>query len=199
MKDRTRARLVAFAFVLLAAGCGSPTSSPGGSAAPTSIAVTSPGPTPPPGDVSYYFLIEEIGLGPRGYVSLRNFTDVAASLDSVFLCQPDGCVDLPDVTVEPNEIVRVALADEAGLENVVMTGASLDLPPADGEVAIYSRDDVRDPAAMRYYVQWGSTPHELTNIAVEAKLSGTTTYAPSGPTGTRLWKTAGGVWVWDSK
>ena len=182
--------IVALAALLLAAACSPSATSP----APAG----SPELTPGSGDVSAYFLIEEVGLGATGYVSLRNFTDVPASLDTVLLCQASGCVDLPDVDVEPNEVVRIALGDGAGLENVVMTGATLDLPPADGEVAVYGSTDVRDPAAMRYYVQWGSTPHELTDIAVEAHLSGTTTYAPSGPSATRLWKTEGGVWVWDA-
>ena len=172
------------------------------------IAKTSPGASTPvaspisssdASDVSFYFLIDEVGLGPQGYITLRNFTDVAASLDAVFLCQATGCVDLPDVTVVPNETVRIAVGDGAGLENVVMTRASLDLPPTDGEVAVYGSEDINDPAEMRYYVQWGSTPHELTDIAVEAELSGTSTYAPSGPTATRLWKNEGGVWEWDSK
>ena len=145
-------------FALLAAAC-SPIAGPSPRA---STPLASPIASSSANDVSFYFSIDEVGLGPQGYITLRNYTDVAASLDHVFLCQSTGCVDLPDVIVQPGESVRVAVGDGTGLENVVMTGAHLDLPPADGEVAIYASDDVRNPAKMRYYVQWGSTPHPTT-------------------------------------
>lgn len=158
----------------------------------------STGRTPGPGDATWSFTIEEIGVGSIGYVTLKNFSDLASSPDALFLCDADRCVDLPDVNVAPGDVIRIATGDGAGLENVVKTGAPLDLPSADGEIALYVSKDVRDPTAMRYYVQWGSTPHALTDVAVAAHLSGTTTYAPSGPSATRLWRKPEGVWVWDA-
>jgi hypothetical protein len=186
--NRSIARVLLVAL-LVSGGCTTAASSPSPAAEVT----------PGEGDVSSYFSIEEVGLGENGYITLRNYTDVSASLDKVFLCQAQACVDLPDVVIGPGEIARVAVGDGAGLEDVVVKNAALQLTPADGEVAVYRGDDRRDPGSMRYYVQWGSTPHELTDVAITAGLSGSTTFAPSGPNATRLWKTEGGQWVWDAK
>lgn len=165
----------------------------------STAASPAPDPTAGAGDSTWYLVIEEVGLGPSGYVTLRNYTDVPASLDDVSLCQAETCVDLPDAIVGPNEVARVAVGDGAGLEDVVLRKAGLELPPADGEVAVFRGDDMHDPKAMRYYMQWGSTPHDLTDVAIQAGMADSTTFAPSGPSATRLWKTAGGQWVWDAK
>jgi hypothetical protein len=185
------------AALFIAAACGATTTS-------QSPAETASSPTASPvessdaSDVSRFFAIEEIGLGSEGYVTLLNYTEASASLDSMFLCQADACVDLPDVMVGPGEVARIAVGDGTGLENVAMTRADLDLAPGDGEVAVFHSEDVSDKAEIRAYLQWGSTPHELTKVAVEAGLWIETGYAPTGPSATRLWKTEGNLWVWDS-
>lgn len=184
---RSLAALMA-AALLFALGCNPITRSP----TPSATSVTGPG-----GDVSWYFAIEEVGLGPDGYVTLINYTDQPADLDKVYLCQADGCVDLPAAVVAPGDVVRVAVGDGAGLENVVMNGAKLDLPPADGEVAVYGAPTPRDAKAMRSYIQWGKTPHDLTQLADDVGLWRISGWAPSGPNATRLWKTTDGLWVWD--
>jgi hypothetical protein len=103
-----------------------------------------PLPSTPAGDVGRYFSNEEIGLGPQGWVTLHNYTSSPASLDTLFLCQPPSCVDLPDVVVEPEALARIAVGTGTGLEDVAMTGAALELAPPDGEVALYSTDDTTD-------------------------------------------------------
>ena len=144
-----------------------------------------------------YFSIEEIGLGPDGWVTLHNYTDTAASLDSLYLCQPPHCIDLPDVVVEPRSLARIAVGGGSSLDDVAMTGADLTLEPTDGEVALYSTDDVDDSTRLWAYLEWGSTPHEGTAAAIEVGLWNEGSYAPSGPTATRLWKTDANLWVWD--
>ena len=178
------------AIVLVVAGCGGGAStSPGQS--------ISGGRTPGPQDATWNFAIEEVGLGHRGYVTLHNFTDVASSLDALFLCQADGCVDLPDEVIEPGGFARIALASGEGLQDVVLTDADLALTPADGEFGLYVSEEVRNASDLRAYLQWGSTPHELTEVAVKVGLWQITGYAPSAPHATRLFKTDVGLWVWD--
>jgi hypothetical protein len=182
--------------LLVVAGCNSGTPTPGPTGT-TTTPVVSPDPSANASDVSRYFSIIEVGLGSDGYVTLENYTEVAASLDAVYLCQADGCVDLPDIVVEPGQVARVAAGEGNGLENVVMRNADLDLPPADGEVGVFRSEDVSDSQGIRSYLQWGSTPHEMTDTAVEAGLWLPTAYAPTGPNATRLWKTEANLWVWD--
>jgi hypothetical protein len=182
---------------LSASSVSAPSPSPSQAPVASPDASQAPAPSSNAADVSRYFSIEEIGLGPHGYVTLLNYTSVSASLDTLYLCQASGCADLPDVVVGPGEIARIAVGDGAGLEKVAMMGAGLDLPPLDGEIAVYASKDVRNSNDVRAYLEWGSTPHELTTVAIEAGLWLEGSYAPSGPNATRLWKTDGNLWVWD--
>ncbi len=191
-----RSTLMAMSAALLVAAACSTTVSPSLSASPAAQTAAPVG-SSDASDVSRFFAIEEVGLGSDGYVTLRNYTEATASLDTLFLCQAETCVDLPDVVVGPGEIARIALGDGTGLEDVAMTGADLVLTPADGEVAIFHSRDVTDVSEIRAYLQWGSTPHELTALAVEAGLWIATGYAPTAAHATRLWKTEANLWVWD--
>jgi hypothetical protein len=148
-------------------------------------------------DASRFFAIDEVGLGPNGWVTLVNYTDVAASLDGVYVCQIERCVELPDVVVQPQGEIRVASASGSGLENVVARDTKLDLTPSDGEVAVQGSNDPANASTMAAYVEWGSTPHALTPVAIEAKLWQAGTYAPSAPHATRLWKSDANLWLWD--
>jgi hypothetical protein len=114
----------------------------------------------------------------------------------LFLCQEGGCADLPDVIVEGGSAARIGVGDGAGIENVVMANADLELAPANGEVALLSTSEV-DARFMWAYLEWGSTPHALTPTAVEAALWINGSYAPSSANATRLWQREGGWWVFD--
>ncbi len=178
---------LASALLSMVAGCGN--SSPNGSAAatPTAGAVAQ-------GDVGFLFTIDEIGLGANGYVALKNFSDVAASLSGLYLCQPPDCIQLPGVQVAAGQSALVAVGEGEGLQGVVMKNASLTLAPSDGEIGLYVSTVVDDPAAIRSYLQWGSDPHRGTATAEKAGIwnSG---YAPSSATATRLFHNEGGLWL----
>lgn len=177
--------------MLLAACTGTaPTPSP----SPSGL---SAGRTPGPADATWNFNIDEIGLGAEGYVTLRNYTDLPSSLGAMYLCQAGGCVDLPDEVIEPGAFARIAVGSGEGLADVVLSRVALELSPADGEIGLYVSENVRSTADLRAYVQWGSTPHPLTDIADQAGLWPKTGFAPSAPHATRLWKTEASLWVWD--
>ena len=152
-----------------------------------------------PVGASSFFAINEVGLGPDGYVSLTNFTDVPVTLAGLYLCQRPNYIELPDVLVEAGATVRVALGDGAGLENVVVTNASLgDLNPSDGEIAIYTSRDFDDSAAIIEYLEWGSTPHGRTNVAIAAGLWPEGSFAPTSATATRLFRVPeSGLWLFE--
>jgi ABC-type transport system substrate-binding protein len=152
-----------------------------------------------PEDASSFFSINEIGLGPDGYVSLTNFTDVPVRLASLVLVQGSDSFELPDVAVEPGDTVLVAVGDGEGLENVVATDATLgDLAPADGEIALYTSQEFDDPTAMIVYLEWGSTPHDLNPVAIEAGLWLEGSFAPTSATATRLFRVEeSGLWLFE--
>ena len=146
-----------------------------------------------------FFSINEVGLGPDGYVALTNFTDVPASLDGLHLCQGSQCFALPDAAVGPGETARVSVGDGSGYEDVIAAGATIgELRPSDGEIALMASPDVDDPGAMLLYFQWGSTPHDLTATAIEAGLWVEGGYGPSSPDATRLFKVQEtGLWLFE--
>ena len=146
-----------------------------------------------------FFSINEVGLGPNGFVALTNFTDVPAGLAGLYLCQGSACFELPDVVVNAGKTVRIAVGDEAGHENVVATHATLGkLRPSDGEIALFASKDFDDPRAVLVYFQWGSTPHDLTQIAIDAGLWVEGGYGPSSQNATRLFKVEEtGLWLFE--
>jgi len=189
--------------VLLMAACGNDARStnPSGSPAQLSPLETSAS-TFTPGsaaDVGRYFRISEVGLAPNGYVTLVNYTDQPASLDTLFLCQSRGCVDLPQYTVEPGAAARIATGDGERLADVAMTRASLDLEPSDGEVALFSSNDIGDPRALHAYLEWGKTPHTLTSQAISADLWLDGSFAPTAADATRLFQNDSGLWLFDTE
>ena len=181
-------------LTLMLAGCGD-SDSDGTPAATTTPGVAG---SPQPADAAtYFFDIEELGLGPGGYVALRNYTDVAGTLGGLFLCQPPRCFHLPDVEVAAGELAVVAISEDSDLDDVVATWPDLALTPSDGEIALYASEDVNDPGEIRDYLQWGSTPHEGTATAVDAGLWQETGFAPSSEKATRIFHDEGGWWKFD--
>lgn len=178
---------------------GETTTTPADDASTTTVAETTTTVREQPEGASSFFAINEIGLGPDGYVSLTNFTDVPVRLAGLFLCQRPNYFELPDVAVEPGQTVRVAVGDGDGLENVVATNATLgDLNPEDGEIALYTSQDFDDPAAMIVYLEWGSTPHGRSSVAVEAGLWLEGSFAPTSATATRMFRVEeSGLWLFE--
>lgn len=152
-----------------------------------------------PSSANSYFAIQEVGVGDISYVSLTNFTDVSVTTAGLILVLDGENIELPDVAVEAGATGRIALGDGAGLENVIMTAEDLGpLRPAEGEIALYTADDFSDPAAMINYFEWGSTPHERTDVAIEAGLWLEGSYAPTSPTATRLYRVEEtGLWLFE--
>jgi len=148
-------------------------------------------------DVGRFFKISEVGLGPNGWVTLVNYTDTAASLETLFLCQANGCVDLPAYVVAGGAAARVAVGDGKGLENVAMTSADLHLPPQEGEIALFSTDNIADPKGLRTYLEWGSTPHAITAMAIRNGIWLDGSYAPTAADATRLFQNDSGLWLFD--
>lgn len=146
-----------------------------------------------------FFTINEVGLSANGFVALTNFTDQPANLAGLYLCQGFKCFELPVVTVAAGETVRIAVGDGAGLEDVVASHATLgELRPSDGEIALLSSQNPKDPKAMFAYFQWGSTPHDLTQIAIDNGLWLQGGYGPSSDNATRIFRDPEtGLWLFD--
>jgi hypothetical protein len=183
-------------FLIMVSACAgvNPTDAPSASPASTGAA-----PARASSRTGTFFAINEVGLGPNGFVALTNFTDAPASLAGLHLCQGAECFELPDGVVNAGETVRIAVGDGSGVEGVVATRATLgELRPSDGEIALVASPELADPQAMLVYFQWGSTPHDLTQLAIDAGLWVEGGYGPSSKNASRLFKVAeSGLWLFE--
>lgn len=142
-----------------------------------------------------FLAIYEIGLGPEGYVALTNFTSVPVTTRGQYLCQGSDCFALPDVVIDAGATGKVTVGNGEGLEGVIATKATIgELNPSDGEVALFVSENYDDPKALLNYLQWGSTPHALTKLAVDAGLWIETGYAPTSPNAIRLYRDEKSGW-----
>lgn len=193
--------LLAFAFIsLFTTACGEDTAEVETTLEDTgSVNTTTDTVQRQPQDGSSFFAIKEIGLGADGYVSLTNFTDITVTLAGLYLCQGSDCFELPDAEVPPGETVRVAAGAGSELEGVVATEATIgELRSPDGEIALYSSQAYDDPKAMLVYFQWGSTPHDFTQIAIDAGLWVEGGYGPSSQNATRVFRVEeSGLWLFE--
>jgi hypothetical protein len=148
---------------------------------------------------SSFFSFEEVLLGPDGYVALNNFTSVPVTLDGLHLCQGGDCFTLPDEVVPAGGIAFIATGAAPDVEGIVVVGATIGiLAPSDGELALYVTDPA-DPEKIISYLQWGFTPHERTQIAIDKGLWQENGWAPSGDNAVRLYRDPdSGLWLWDA-
>jgi len=146
-------------------------------------------------DDGRFFTIDEVGLGAEGYVTLRNFTGVSASLAGLYLCEAPDCAALPDIEVEAGATALMAMGEGSGLADPVATKVGLDLQPSGGEVGLYASDKTGEAGDIRAYIDWGSTPHEGTATAIEAGLWLEGSYVPSSASAARIFRSDTGAWV----
>lgn len=135
--------------------------------------------TPETGDddaLAPHFAITQVVFGEGGYVVITNVGGSAGSIGGYALCQRPSYLNLPDVELLPFESVWVAAGDGSLLtatpakEVIPANGALGSFDRADGEVALYSTPDFASADAIRSYVEWGSSGHGRSSVAVEAGL-----------------------------
>ncbi len=186
---KTFAALIIVTTAILMAACTAATPTPG-------IMVTPGGVIP---ETVSAFDIREIGVGDQGWVALTNFTSEPGKMAGLFLCQGQECSALPDETVPSGETVRIATGSGAGVDSVIAKNATFGtLKSSDGEIALTTTDNPQRPEQILFYLQWGSTPHELTNLAIEAGLWLKGGYAPTSAKATRLFRVPEtGLWLFE--
>lgn len=147
--------------------------------------------------VQTYLEIERVGVGDEAWVELGNFTDIPVEFGGLHLCQADACQELPDGVVQPGEEVYVVVSGDPDLDGpVIVDDADLgELRPAHGELSLFSRADFDDPEALVLFFEWGSTPHEHTDLALEAGLWVDGAFAPTTERAVELYREETGLWL----
>ncbi len=112
--------------------------------------------------------IEQVGFDTsfqEGWVLLSNNGSTPVTIGGYFLCQRPSYFALPDVTIPAGEILLI-------------DGAVGSLDPGGGEVALYSSNSFEDSNSILSYVEWGSTGHGRSSVAVAAGIWGAGDFVP---------------------
>ena len=126
------------------------------------------------------YAVTEVQFGEAGFVSITNVGSAPGNVGGYALCSNLTYFQIPDVELEPLEIVWIAFGDGAGLgdgagiakEVFATNGQIAPAEAAQGEMALYRGSDFGNPDQLVTYVQWGSSAHPREQVAVDAGLWG---------------------------
>lgn len=157
------------------------TAAPAGTAAPAATVVPAPAPTAapapttevPPDEPSVVFAITSISVGPAGQdVVITNIGNATGSLEGFALCQRPRYHTFGDIELAPGEFIAVSLGGDVFLpppgakETTTANIGSIEAD--DGEIGFYSRPDFSNSDVIVDYVEWGSSGHGRSSVAVDA-------------------------------
>ena len=137
----------------------------------TSAAVEATTSTPSPSGA--HFVLTSVSLGDGGMIVITNVGDATGNLAGHFLCQRPAYFAIPDVEVPPGQFVAISTGgtvfqpppDAITIDQVATIGT---LSPGDGEVGLYDSGNFGASTDILSYVEWGSSGHGRSSVAVEA-------------------------------
>ncbi|MFQ5523219.1 MAG: hypothetical protein ACE5F5_06530 [Acidimicrobiia bacterium] len=118
-------------------------------------------------------VLSSLNLGDNGMIVVTNVGTEAGSLSGYFLCQRPNYFALPEVTLEPGQSFAISTGGSVFLpppgaitsDELATVGT---LSPTGGEMGLYSSSDFNSPSAIVSYLEWGSSGHGRSSVAVEA-------------------------------
>ncbi len=119
------------------------------------------------------FAITMVSLGVLGQVVVQNVGDEPGSLAGHWLCQRPSYYEFPDVELQPGESAAVSVGGDIfvpppgaiAIEGVAAIGP---FDPGNGEVGLYLGNAFSNSDAILSYVEWGSSGHGRSEVAVGA-------------------------------
>ena len=112
-------------------------------------------------------------INDNGQIELKNVGTTTIDISSYWLCNFPGYNELStlniicgtDLILDPNELVTVEV--------------NFNVDSADGELGLYNAPSYSSPTAIVDYVEWGSTGHNRSSVAVSAGIWTTGDFVPS--------------------
>lgn len=117
------------------------------------------------------FVIGSVVFGESGTIEIGNLGPDAGDLTGFWIAIHPFYLEIPSTIVAPGKAIIVSTADDADPELVIPAAGLLPtLKSGSGEIGLYSSGDFGDPDAIVDYVEWGSTGHVRSSVAIEAGL-----------------------------
>jgi len=115
--------------------------------------------------------ISEINF--NGDIEIINTGTVTVDISTMWLCQFPTYLQFSEL--------NIVCGDDLVLEpgETVVVGSGLNLSRADGELAIYSRNNFSSSDFIIDYVEWGSAGHQRANVAANAGIWATGEFIPA--------------------
>jgi hypothetical protein len=116
------------------------------------------------------FVISRVVFGDEGYVSITNVGDAAGNLEGWQLCQRPGYYGIGSVAVAAGETVHFATGSAPDLPGQVIesNGRFGRFSAGGGEIGLYVDSSFGSASSIRSYVEWGSSDHGRSSVAVAA-------------------------------
>jgi hypothetical protein len=133
-----------------------------------------PAPTTTASGGSPVIRVDEIVFAGGPYVVISNRGTGAGSTDGYWICQFPSYFPLPAVELLPGEKLAIALGVDP-VPELVGVVATVDaaspignVTPAGGEFGLYSDNVFNSADAIVDYIEWGTSGHARSGVAVEA-------------------------------
>lgn len=117
------------------------------------------------------FVIGSVVFGESGTIEIGNLGPDAGDLTGFWIAIHPFYLEIPSTIIAPGKAIIVSIAEEADTELVIPAAGLLPaLKSGSGEIGLYSSGGFGDPDAMVDYVEWGSTGHVRSSVAIAAGL-----------------------------
>lgn len=117
------------------------------------------------------FVIGSVVFGEGGTIEVGNLGPDAGDLTGFWVAIHPYYLELPSTILAPGKALIISIAEDADPDLVIPAAGLLPtLMSASGEIGLYSSGDFGDPGAIVDYVEWGSTGHVRSNVAIAAGL-----------------------------
>lgn len=170
MRRPTHLLLSLAALILVAAACGDDDSPATTAAATTTTAA--PATTQPEAAGEAKFTITSVTIDASGQgVLIQNVGSATGNLSGFALCQAPSYHTFGDIELAPGEFIAVSLgggfSPPSGAKEIITAGVG-QISAEDGELGLYSSSDFGNSSAIVGYVEWGSSGHRRSSVAVGA-------------------------------
>lgn len=117
------------------------------------------------------FVIGSVVFGESATIEIGNLGPDAGDLTGFWIAVHPFYLEIPSMIIAPGKAIIVSIAEEADPELVIPAAGLLPvLKSGSGEIGLYSSGGFGDPDAIVDYVEWGSTGHVRSGVAIEAGL-----------------------------